>query len=201
MPSPAERPRVLNGPPTQPTALGLIALSALSRSGFMPWNMALVGATSLFAGARLPLRWALAVPMVSMLVSDLVIDSSNGRAAFTFERLTIYASYLAIVALGRLMRKDSNLLKAGALGLAGSIIFFAASNFGYWVSAPDVPHTPEGLWLSYLAAVPFWRNTLLSDVIGSTAIFGLDALARRAGLYGVEPTAVADASPAIARAD
>jgi hypothetical protein len=201
MPSTAERPRVLSSPPTQATALGLIALSALSRSGFMPWNMALVGSASLFAGARLPLRWALAVPMVSMLVSDIIIDSSNGRAAFTFERLTIYASYLLIVALGRLMHKDSNLLKVGALALTGSAIFFVASNFGYWVSAPDVPHTPDGLWFSYLAAVPFWRNTLLSDMIGSTAIFGLDALARRAGLYGVEPAPVIEATPAIARAD
>jgi hypothetical protein len=201
MPSTAERPRVLNGPPTQATALGLIALSAVSRAGFMPWNMALVGSASLFAGARLPLRWALAVPMVSMLVTDMIIDSSNGRAAITFERLMIYASYLAMVALGRLMRKDSNLLKVGALALTGSSVFFVASNFGYWVSAPDVPHTPEGLWLSYLAAVPFWRNTLLSDVIGSTAVFGLDALARRAGLYGVAPSPVVDASPTIARAD
>ena len=63
--------------------------------------------------------------------------------------------------------------------LAGSVLFFVWTNFGVWAFWNLYPHTLEGLVACYTAAIPFFRNTLLGDVVYSTALFGGFALAER----------------------
>jgi hypothetical protein len=59
------------------------------------------------------------------------------------------------------------------------VVFFIVSNFGVWAWWNLYPHTPEGLWACYTAAIPFFRNTLLGDATYSTVLFGGFALAER----------------------
>tara|TARA_A100001011_G_scaffold400548_1_gene516128 strand:+ start:5644 stop:5877 length:234 start_codon:yes stop_codon:yes gene_type:complete len=49
-----------------------------------------------------------------------------------------------------------------------SLIFFLTSNFGVWLLSSWYPKSFAGLIMSYEAALPFFRNTLLS-----TLLFGL----------------------------
>ncbi|MGZ3316604.1 MAG: DUF6580 family putative transport protein [Isosphaeraceae bacterium] len=60
-------------------ALFLIAIGAIYRLVPHPWNLVPMGALSLYAGASLPRRWAWAVPVAAMGLSDLVIDYAIGR--------------------------------------------------------------------------------------------------------------------------
>jgi hypothetical protein len=54
--------------------------------------------------------------------------------------------------------------------LAGSVQFFIVTNFACWLLW--YPRTMEGLVACYVAAIPFFQNTLLGDVVFATALFG-----------------------------
>ena len=67
----------------RPVALSLTVLGAVARLLPHPPNFAPVGATSLFAGARLP-RWqAYLVPMVLMAITDPILASFYGVQPYT----------------------------------------------------------------------------------------------------------------------
>jgi hypothetical protein len=59
--------------------------------------------------------------------------------------------------------------------LAGSIQFFVVTNFACWVLW--YPHTAAGLVACYVAAVPFFQNTLLGDAVFVAVLFGAMAFA------------------------
>jgi vitamin B12 transporter len=161
------------------TAVLLVLLGALSRLIPHPPNFAALGALALYAGARLPRAWAFAVPLGAMALSDAVLDFGTGRAAVSALRLTIYATFVLIVAGGRLARRSSGALRLAGLSLGASVTFFVTSNLAEWVGDPLYPKTPAGLALCYAAAIPFFWNTLFADLLGTAALFGLDALSRR----------------------
>jgi vitamin B12 transporter len=160
-------------------AVLLVFLGALSRLIPHPPNFVALGAVALYAGARLPRAWAFAVPLCAMTLSDIVIDFGSGRTAISPMRLTIYAAFALIVFAGRFAGEESGPVRLAGLAAGSSVVFFLASNFVEWLSGPLYPKTPTGLALCYGAAVPFFWNTLLADLLGTAALFGVGALARR----------------------
>ena len=146
-------------------------------------NLAPIGAIALYAGARLSTKWALAVPLVIMVATDLVLDlylfPQYRRGAFDPSRLAVYGSYLAMVALGRWTSRDARFAVPVTMTLVGSLLFFAATNFAVWASGMSLqPLTLPGLIACYGDAVPFYRATLTADFFGAVALFGADALLR-----------------------
>src|SRR5438132_500688 len=87
------RPRLVEREVRMTTALLLVLLGALSRLLPHPPNFVAMGAIGLFAGARLPRRWAWVVPLAAMALSDLVIDWGTGRRAITPVRIAVYGSF------------------------------------------------------------------------------------------------------------
>ena len=67
---------------------------------------------------------------------------------------------------------------AGA-ALASSILFFAVTNFGTWATGEIYPPTLAGLAACYVAAIPFFQNTLAGDLFFSALLFGGFALLER----------------------
>ena len=157
----------------RPLALGLTVLGGLARMS-QNLNFAPVGAISLFAGARLRGWQAYALPIVLMLVTDPFLGG------FSFATPFVYASFLLNVWIGsRLRNTERPALLAGAAVLS-SVQFFVLTNFGTWL-APHAPypHTFGGLWACYVAAVPFVRGTLTSDLVYTGVLFGLHAVLSR----------------------
>jgi len=114
------------------TAVLLILLGALSRLLPHPPNAVPLGALALFSGARLPRRWALVVPLAAMALSDFFLDFGTGRKAFGLVRVTIYATFAAIMLLGRAAATTAGAPGIAALSVAGSLLFFSASNLAVW---------------------------------------------------------------------
>jgi hypothetical protein len=169
------------------TSFFLIALVTVCRLAPHDWNLVAVGAVALYAGAKLPRRWAWAVPIAGMILSDVILDWGHAepeRAAFTVSRMTIYGTYIATAFLGILARRAkgwSAPFSLGALALVGSGLFFLTTNFAEWISGPLnlYPHTWDGLIACYTAAIPFADKTVVADLVGTGLLFGLDALAHR----------------------
>jgi hypothetical protein len=157
----------------------LIVLAAASRLLPHPPNFAPVAAIGLYAGAYTSRRAALLVPFVALLLSDLVIGF--------YHPVSMFWNYLAFacclgLGAGWLSRGRGLVRVAGAV-LASSVVFFTLSNFGMWASG-YYPRTWPGLIECYTAALPFFRNTLASDVFYSAVLFGGHALLAR---YFVRP--------------
>jgi vitamin B12 transporter len=161
------------------TAILLVLLGALSRLIPHPPNFVALGAVALFAGARLPRSWALAVPLCAMALADLVLDAGSGRAAISAMRLTIYGTFALIVLAGCFARENAGPVRIAGLAAGASAAFFLTSNFAEWLTDPMYPKTPAGLALCYAAAIPFFWNTLCADLLGVATLFSLDGVARR----------------------
>jgi hypothetical protein len=64
-----------------------------------------------------------------------------------------------------------------AATLVGSSVFFVVTNAACW--ALWYPRTLTGLAVCYVAAIPFFRNTLLGDGLFTAVLFGALALGER----------------------
>jgi hypothetical protein len=149
------------------------------------WNLAAVGALGLFAGARLRSRWALLVPVLAMLASDLLLIkplAAKGLAAFDWGRPFIYASFAAYAALGLAARRVAWPLSVIPGCLLGSVQFFLVSNFLVWLGGDGTlyAHTLGGLVQCYVEGLPFFWNTAGGDLLYTGLFFGLHAALQRA---------------------
>ncbi len=166
------------------TAVLLIGLAALTRvlsSTFQVWNFAPLGAISLFAGSRLPRRWAWLVPMIAMAISDFYLDSDRYRPVFELTRWTILGTYAATTLLGPLARHaKSRPWLLPVLSLSASTLFFITSNLSTWAEGNLFPLTASGLVHCYWDAIPFMRNTIAADLVGTALLFGLAPLFEQA---------------------
>jgi hypothetical protein len=149
--------------------IGLIVLGVVSRLFPHPWNATPVMAIALFGGTYLSKRWAILLPLMIVAVSDVLIGWHD----------TIPFTWGAFVLTGMLawwIRRSPSAFRIMASALSGSVLFFLITNFGVWVAGSLYPRTAAGLWHCYVAAIPFFRNTVIGDLIYTTVFFGGYAL-------------------------
>lgn len=152
-------------------AIALLIFGVIMRLLPHPANLAPVGAIALFGGAVLPPRYAWWLPVAIMVASDLLFLGAYNGIVFT------WLGFLLVALFGMSLRNQSNWLRVpfGALGAA--VTFFVVSNFGVWLQGQMYPLTWAGLVHCYEMALPFFRNTFLGDLLYSTLLFGVYALA------------------------
>jgi len=155
----------------RPLALTLVVLGALVRLIPHPWNFAPVGGVSLFAGARLRGWQAYMVPILLMAVTDPFLGGYGIATPF------VYLSFLINVWIGRRLRASESPIKIGAAAMISSVQFFVLSNLGAWLGY--YAHTWTGLATCYVAAIPFYPRTLLSDLLSTGILFGMHAVLSR----------------------
>ncbi len=162
----------------------MILLAALSRLLPHPPNFSPVEAIALFGGAYFASRaWALLVPLAAMLVSDLVLASTLGSSYAGYiggiSFWSVYACIALSTALGFGLRGKVGGARLLGYSLAGSVLFFVATNFGAWLASPFYPQTAAGLGAAYVAGIPFFQWTVLGTLAYAAILFGGFALLRR----------------------
>ncbi len=166
----------------QPVAFTLTVLGALLRLVPHPPNFAPVGSVALFGGAKLRGWQAYCVPLAIMLVTDPIRSwMEGGYAAYSWATLVIYSCFMLNVVFGRVfLRNSSSPWRIGSVAAAGSVQFFLITNlYEFWRGLALYPHTWNGLVACYVAALPFFGRTLLSDLFYSGVLFSLYALLMR----------------------
>ena len=101
-----------------------------------------------------------AVAITIMVISDILLG-------FSFASPFVYLGMASYALFGRLIKKRFGIITAPILG---SISFFIISNFGVWLG-PWYEHSLPGLIKCYTLALPFYQNTLLSDLSFSILIY------------------------------
>lgn len=153
--------------------VAVIVLLALSRFMPHPPNFTPIGAMAILSGGLFKsLRLGLAIPLFAMLVSDLLIGLHSSM-------LFVYAA-IALITLGcHFLLHKLNLLSMTSAVIFASAVFFLLTNFGAWISHDIYPHNAQGLWLAYVAGVPFLLNSFLANVcFTALACISLSILAK-----------------------
>ena len=153
-------------------ALCLVFIGVLLRVLPHPANFAPVAAISIFGAAILPRRIALWVPLGAMMFSDAIIGL-HPLIPVT------WGCYLLIALASSRWLRQATLAKGASLTVAASVFFFAVTNFAVWASSGMYALNWHGFVECYAMALPFFRNTLLSDLIYTGLLFGVYALASR----------------------
>lgn len=168
---------------------GIVLAAALARLLPHPPNATPIAAMALFGGVCFrDWRAAFLVPLAAMLVSDVVLGLTLYRGHSLFHsQPVVYACFAAETALGRLVRNRRSVLQVGSAAVAGSILFFIATNFAVWTSGKMYPLTAAGLVECYTAAIPFFRNTLVGDAVCVSVLFGGLALLESRAAWMREP--------------
>lgn len=131
-------------------------------------NFAPIAAVALFAGAVLPRRWSLVIPFGAMLLSDAIIGFYQVPVM-----ASVYAAFALTVLLGWWSRRQNDrVVSTLGASLTGSVLFFLVTNAAVWRWGGLYPQTAAGLLQSYALGVPFFRNTLASDLFYTTVLFG-----------------------------
>jgi len=157
----------------------LTLFAAFSRLIPHPPNFAPIGAMALFGAAYFSQRYlAFVIPIISMWLSDLLLNNvvyGQYFDHFVWVYDGFYWTYGAFIIIGLvgfvlLKRVKPQILFVASL--SASVLFFLISNFGVWASGTMYPHSFSGLISCYAAGMPFFKNTLLGDLVYCSVLFG-----------------------------
>jgi len=137
-----------------------------------PPNFAPIAAMALFGGAYFNKRWAaFLVPLAAMFITDLILGFHDTIWA-------VYLSFALIVVIGMMILKEQKIGNIFLASVISSVSFFIITNFGIWISTSYYAKSGAGLAACYTAAIPFFHQTLLSDLFFVGVLFGLYYLAK-----------------------
>ena len=143
-------------------------------------NFTAVGGSLLFFGARRSWR-EMFIPLAALILSDYHLTVSHYGYAFHWKAYIItWAWYLMAMVLGQiLLHAKTNFVRGAAGAILGPTSFFIASNYAVWAGGDLYPHSLDGLVACFVAAIPFYRNDLLSTSLVLAAAFGIEAALRK----------------------
>src|ERR1035437_6002118 len=153
--------------------IAIVLAAAGSRLIPHPPNLASISAIALFGGAYFSdKRLAFLVPLAALLLSDLMLGFYNYMEV-------VYLSFALIVCIGLWLQKRRSVIHIAGAALASSVLFYLLTNFGVWALESLYPKTIEGIIACYVAAIPFFQNTIQGDLFFTAVLFGGFALLER----------------------
>jgi hypothetical protein len=154
-------------------AATLIVLAVTCRLFPHPPNFAPIAAIAIFGGTVLPRKWALSLPLICMVASDLII----GLHSLIFYT---WGCFVLIAFLSNRYLKRLNPVTIAGTSIGASALFFLVTNFGVWIQGWLYPLTYSGLVECYVKALPFFRNTIAGDLLFTSILFAAYVLILKA---------------------
>lgn len=143
----------------------IILIAVVFRLVPHPANVAPIAAMALFGGVYINKRYALTVPLLAMFFSDVFLG-------FHSTMPFVYGSFVIIGFLGMYLKSRKRIANVFAASFVSSLLFFIITNFGVWFVGGLYPKTVAGLLQCYIYALPFFRNTLVGDLLYTAVLFG-----------------------------
>ena len=138
--------------------ISLILILSFSRIIPHPANFTPVLAVGIFSGFYFKQFFLSSfVIVVSMFLGDLYLG-------FHETMFFTYISMIAVVTIG-LYIKHLKYIEILFSGILGSLCFFIITNFGAWLTLEMYEKNAAGLLQSYIMAIPFFHNTLISTFL------------------------------------
>ncbi len=131
------------------------------------WNFTPIGAIALFSGFYFKKKYAFAIPVLAMFISDAFLGFYNWKLM-----PIVYGSFLLCVVLGFWLKKHKKWYTVAGTSIIAALLFFFITNFAVWIFTPWYAKTLSGVIQCYIMAIPFFRNTLLGNLFYVTVFFG-----------------------------
>ncbi len=164
----------------------LFVLAVVLRCLPHDYNMSAIGALGLFVGYYWSASFGILFAVAAMALSDLLGHLAGIPSMGAYDWRLMIAVYAAMGMSGLVGRAVAQPVRGKRLPLwisvAGGAVmatlaFFLLSNFAVWVNPMSgYSRSWNGITECYVAAIPFVRNTLASNLVFSTAFFGVWAL-------------------------
>ncbi len=146
----------------------IVVVGICSRLLPHPDNFSPIMGIALFAGASFgSWRSSLAVTMITMIISDLFLGMH-----WTIP--IVYASICLNILIGHLFVRASQPWTIPAGALLGSVQFYIITN-----AACLTDFSIPGVVQCYAGALPFFRTSLMADLVFSLVLFGSFAFAQQ----------------------
>jgi hypothetical protein len=137
-------------------------------------NFAPLAAIALCSAAYFPKKYKFSVPLITLFISDAVINFRYGAPLLDPQILVRYFALAVVGGLGVLLQYRASLKTLLPASIVGSTIFYAMTNAFSWLSDPGYAKNLGGLiqaltvGLPQYSATPSWmffRNSLISDLL------------------------------------
>ncbi|HTM36140.1 MAG TPA: DUF6580 family putative transport protein [Terriglobales bacterium] len=150
----------------------VVLLAVVTR--FIPHmpNFSPVFGALLFGGAHLKRRDAIWYPLALLAASDVVLTTIVYRMRIEWTQGITWLGFAAVALIGYWLRKHETIARIGLASVAGPTAFFIISNLGVWIGWRMYPPTWHGLIACYIAALPFYQNSLVASVACTALLFG-----------------------------
>lgn len=147
----------------------LIHSGATWLSNFTP-----LAAIALCSAAYFPKKYKFSVPLITLFISDTVINLRYGAPLLDLQIVVRYAVLAVVGSIGVLLRNRASLKTLLPASIAGSVIFYLTTNAFSWLSDPGYAKNWGGLIQAVTTGLPtysatpswmFFRNSLISDLL------------------------------------
>ena len=137
-------------------------------------NFAPLAAIALCSAVYFPKKYKFSVPLVTLFVSDVIINFRYGAPLLDPQILVRYGALALIGGLGLLLQRRASLKTLLPASIGASTMFYLITNTFSWLSDPGYAKNFAGLiqsltiGLSQYSATPTWmffRNSVVSDLI------------------------------------
>ncbi len=165
----------------------ILAIAILRLAMNHPYNFVPVFTCLLFFGACRPAR-EFALPLFGLIGVDIFLTTHRYGYALTSGHAVTWIWYLAAMFLGAAIFGVSiSTRRVLGSSLLASVSFFVASNFTVWAEWGMYPKTLSGLVACYIAALPFFRNSIVSETVCSLLILAFFRYRESLALRRVQP--------------
>lgn len=137
-------------------------------------NFAPLAAIALCSAAYFPRKYKFTVPLITLFISDVVINVRYGAPLLDPQILVRYAVLALVGCIGVLLQNRVSLKTLLPASIVGSTIFYVITNAFSWLSDPGYAKNFAGLIQSLTVGLPqysatptwmFFRNSIASDLL------------------------------------
>jgi len=137
-------------------------------------NFTPLAAIALCSAAYFPKKYKFSVPLVTLFISDVVINLRYGAPLLDPQILVRYAAVALVGCIGVFLQNRASLKTLLPASILASTIFYAVTNAFSWLTDPGYAKNFTGLVQSLTVGLPqysstptwmFFRNSLISDLL------------------------------------
>jgi len=145
--------------------ISIIALMAR----FIPHipNFSPLASVVLFTGVYGQSKKYIILPLLALLISDFFLGFYKLEIM-----LAVYSSLTLVGVIGLWLKNNKNILNIVSSTLGSALLFFLITNLAVWSFGSWYSHDLTGLVLCYNLAIPFFKSTLLSNIVYAGLLFG-----------------------------
>ena len=137
-------------------------------------NFTPLAAIALCSATYFPKKYKFSVPLLTLFISDVLINLRYGAPLLDPQILVRYAALALVGCIGVLLQNRASLKTLLPGSIVGSALFYAVTNAFSWLTDPGYAKNFSGLVQSLTVGLPqysatpswmFFRNSLVSDLL------------------------------------